>query len=299
MSSLSRETLGLLLGTIGVIIFGVTLPMTRIAVISLDPVFVTAGRASLAGLVALVVLLTLRKAMPRGRDFVTLLVGAVFTIIGFPGFTGFAMRLVPASHGGVVLGILPLAVAMFAAWASGERPSRGFWISALIGAALVVGFSLRDGGGGFGIGDLLLIGAVLSAAAGYTAFAKLTRTRPGWEVVSWAVVIGLPVTLPLAYLSAPADFHAVPLAHWGAFLYLGLMSQYIGFFFWNAGLAMGGQARVSQTQLLQTFVTLACAALINGESVDLWTWAFAVAVVAVVLIGRRTRIERVTRASEP
>jgi len=199
---------------------------------------------------------------------------------------------VPASHGGVVLGILPLAVAMFAAIASGERPSRGFWISALVGAALVVGFSLRDGGGSFGLGDVLLVGSVVSAAAGYTAFARLAKTRPGWEVVSWAVVIGLPLTIPVAFLTAPSDIYTVPVAHWAAFAYLGLMSQYIGFFFWNTGLAMGGQARVSQTQLLQTFVTLGCAALINGESVDWLTWAFAVAVVGVVLIGRNTRIDR-------
>jgi len=290
--TLSRETLGLVLGTIGVVIFGVTLPMTRIAVVSLDPWFVTSGRATLAGLVALVVLTLLRKKMPRGIEFYTLLIGAAFTIIGFPGFTGFAMRLVPASHGGVVLGILPLAVAMFAAIASGERPSRGFWISALVGAALVVGFSLRDGGGSFGLGDVLLVGSVVSAAAGYTAFARLAKTRPGWEVVSWAVVIGLPLTIPVAFLTAPSDIYTVPVAHWAAFAYLGLMSQYIGFFFWNAGLAMGGQARVSQTQLLQTFVTLGCAALINGESVDWLTWAFAVAVVGVVLIGRNTRIDR-------
>ena len=296
MFSLSRETLGLVLGTIGVVIFGVTLPMTRIAVMSLDPWFVTTGRAALAGLIAVVVLVATRKTIPRGSEFWALLLGSVCTIIGFPGFTGFAMRLVPASHGGVVLGILPLAVAMFAALTSGERPSRGFWISALIGAALVVGFSLRDGGGSFGEGDVLLVGSVISASIGYTAFARLTKTRPGWEVISWAVVIGLPVTIPVAIWTSPIDLHAVPLAHWGAFLYLGLMSQYIGFFFWNTGLAMGGQARVSQTQLLQTFVTVGCAAVINGEQVDLLTWVFAVAVVGVVLVGRRTRIVVIAKA---
>jgi drug/metabolite transporter (DMT)-like permease len=288
----SRETLGLILGTIGVVIFGVTLPMTRLAVLSLDPLFVTSGRAVLAGLVAAVVLAVLRKRPPQGRDFITLLIGAAFTIVGFPGFTGFAMRLVPASHGGVVLGILPLVVALFGALMAGDRPSRGFWVSAVIGAILVIGFSLRDGGGQVGAGDFLLVGSVVSAAAGYTAFARLTRDRPGWEVVSWAVVIGLPLTVPVAIFTAPLVPTAVPLEHWLAFAYLGLMSQYIGFFFWNTGLAMGGQARVSQTQLLQTFVTLGCAALLNGETVDGLTWGFAVAVVAVVLIGRKARIAR-------
>lgn len=290
MKGLSRETLGLIIGTIGVIIFGVTLPMTRIAVVSLDPWFVTMGRAALAGLVALCVLVVLKRTVPTRSELMRLGVAAVFVIVGFPGFTGFAMRLVPASHGGVVLGILPLVVALFGAIAARERPSFGFWLSALAGAALVIGFSLRDGEGGFGLGDILLLGAVLSAASGYTVLAGLTKSRPGWEVISWTVVISLPVTLPFAFLTAPSDLFAVPLPHWGAFLYLGLMSQYVGFFFWNTGLAMGGQARVSQTQLLQTFVTLAFAAWVNGEQVDLLTWIFAVAVVGVVLIGRRTRI---------
>ncbi len=290
MKGLSRETLGLIIGTIGVIIFGVTLPMTRIAVVSLDPWFVTMGRAALAGLVALCVLVVLKRSVPTRSELMRLGVAAVFVIVGFPGFTGFAMRLVPASHGGVVLGILPLVVALFGAIAARERPSFGFWLSALAGAGLVIGFSLRDGEGGFGLGDILLLGAVLSAASGYTVLAGLTKSRPGWEVISWTVVISLPVTLPFAFLTAPSDLFAVPLPHWGAFLYLGLMSQYVGFFFWNTGLAMGGQARVSQTQLLQTFVTLAFAAWVNGEQVDLLTWIFAVAVVGVVLIGRRTRI---------
>ena len=292
---LSRETLGLILGLIGVVIFGVTLPMTRIAVGSLDPWFVTSGRAVLAGFVALAVVLVLRRPFPKRAEVGLFLFGSFCTIIGFPACTGFAMKLVPASHGGVVLGILPLVVAMFGAIASGERPSRGFWVSALAGAALVTGFSLRDGGGMPGLSDALLVGAVLSAAFGYTAFAKLSRHRPGWEVVSWAVIIGLPVTLPIAWFTAPSDFSVVPSTHWGAFLYLGLMSQYVGFFFWNAGLAMGGQARVSQVQLLQTFVTLVAAALVNREMVDVLTWLCAFAVVLTVLLGRLSRIRILPR----
>jgi len=157
---------------------------------------------------------------------------------------------------------------------------------------LVIAFSLRDEKGGLGWGDLYLLGAALSAASGYTILAHATKSKPGWEVISWTVVLFLPVTVPLAYLTAPVDPFAVPQAHWLSFLYLGLMSQYVGFFFWNTGLAMGGQARVSQTQLLQTFVTLICAAIINHESVDVLTWLFAIAIVAVVLIGRRARIAK-------
>jgi drug/metabolite transporter (DMT)-like permease len=292
LKSLSRESTGMAMGLIGVVIFGVTLPMTRLAVVSLDPWFVTTGRAVLAGLIAGCVLILLRRPFPRASEALLFFWGGLFTLFGFPGFTGFAMKLVPASHGGVVLGILPLVVALFGALTSHEKPSLGFWVSAVIGAALVVGFSLRDGGGTFNLGDILLVGSIVSAAAGYTAFAKLTQTRPGWEVISWAVALALPITIPLAILTAPASLDAVPPAHWGAFLYLGVMSQYVGFFFWNAGLAMGGQARVSQTQLFQTFVTLVVASAMNGETVDWVVWAFALAVVLVVLVGRRARISK-------
>ena len=290
---LSRETLGLVVGTIGVVIFGVTLPMTRIAVISFDPWFVTMGRAVLAGGIALLVLAIVKPPLLSRSELIKLVSAAIFVVGGFPAFVSFAMKSVPAAHGGVVLGILPLIVALLGALTAGERPSIAFWVSALLGAALVIGFSLRDGGGSLDWNDFLLIGAVLSAAFGYTILADLTKTRSGWEVISWVVVVSLPVTLPVAYLASPTNFSSIPARHWGAFLYLGLMSQYIGFFFWNAGLAMGGQARVSQTQLLQTFVTLAFAAWINGEAIDLMTWFFAVAVVAVVLVGRKARIEKV------
>jgi drug/metabolite transporter (DMT)-like permease len=289
---LSRDTLGLLLGLAGVVIFGATLPMTRIAVGGLDPWFVTMGRAALAGAIALVVLAVARRPVPPAAVLARLAVAALMLVAGFPGFTAFAMRVVPAAHGGVVLGILPLATAAVGALLMRERPSGGFWISATIGAAIVVAFSLRDGGGRLEAGDVLLLAAVASAALGYVVSAGVARTMPGWEVISWTVVVALPVTLPVTWMSAPADPAAVTRAQWLAFLYLGVMSQYLGFFFWNAGMALGGVARVSQVQLLQTFVTLGVAAVLNGERVDGITWAAALAVVAVVALGRRARVVR-------
>ncbi|MFO1148159.1 MAG: EamA family transporter [Alsobacter sp.] len=288
----SNDTLGLLLGLVGVLIFGATLPFTRIAVGWLDPWFVTAGRAALAGLVAVVLLALLRRPVPTREELGRYALVALLLAGGFPGFTGFAMRLVPASHGGVVLGILPLATAAVGALVTRERPSLQFWICAVLGAAIVVAFALRDGGGRVDAGDMLLAGAVLSAAFGYVVSAQLARQRPGWEVISWVVVIALPVTLPVTLLTAPSHPLDVPGKAWLSFAYLGLMSQYLGFFAWNAGLAMGGVARVSQVQLLQTFVTLAVAALLQGEQVDIVTWLSAVAVVVVVMIGRRARVSR-------
>jgi drug/metabolite transporter (DMT)-like permease len=287
------ERLGLLLGVVGVVVFGGTLPFTRLAVQGLDPWFVTAGRAALAGVLASIVLLVLRRSLPRGGNLRTLGFISICLVGGFPMLTGLAMTSVDASHGGVVLGILPLATAAAGALISGERPSPGFWCTAVAGAALVTAFALRDGASGVGVGDAFLAAAVAAAALGYAASGKLARSMPGWEVISWALVLALPVTVPLALIWWPASPSAIPAASWWGFAYVTLMSQYLGFFAWNAGLALGGVARVGQVQLLQTFVTLGIAAVLNGERVDTTTWLCAGGVVVLVVAGSRFRSRRV------
>jgi drug/metabolite transporter (DMT)-like permease len=290
---LSRETLGLLLGFVGVVIFGGTLPFTRLAVEALDPWFVSAGRAALSGLLAATTLVALRRPRPDAGDLRSLALAALCLVGGFPVLTALAMQSVPASHGGVVLGVLPLATAAMSAFLGGERPSPAFWLAALAGAALVVGFALRDGGGRFERGDLYLAGAVAASSLGYVLSGRLAqRGLGGWKVISWILVISLPVTIPLTIVLAPSDPGAVPAWAWAGFAYVTILSQYLGFFAWNAGLSLGGIARVSQVQLLQTFVTLLIAAGLNGERVDAPTWAVAIVVVALVLVGRRAAVQR-------
>ncbi len=285
-----RVLLGLALGFVGVAIFGGTLPATRIAVGHLDPWFVTFGRAAAAGLIAAVVLLILRRPLPDRADLGRYAFVALCLIAGFPGFSSLAMVTVPASHGAVVLGILPLGTAVAATLFARERPSLGFWLAALAGALLVVAFTIGQAGGlHVSAGDLFLLVAVIAAAAGYTVSGVLTRSRPGWEVISWVMVLALPATLPAAWWFAPPIAAAVPAAAWWSFAYVAVFSQYIGFFFWNAGLAMGGIARVGQIQLLQTFVTLAIAATLNREPVGPEMLAVAAAVAVCVLIGSRMR----------
>lgn len=285
-----RPILGLFLGLIGVIIFGATLPMTRVAVASLDPWFVTFGRAAAAGLLSVALLAVLRRTPPPRAEWGRYGIVAFCLIIGFPGFMALAMVTLEASHGAIVMGILPLATAAFSALVAGERPSAGFWVVGLIGAGLVVAFTLRQAGGlTIALGDLFLLAAVAAAGLGYTVSAVLTRTRPGWEVVSWMLVMALPATLPASLVFAPAAPAVVPVPIWLAFGYLALFSQYVGFFFWNAGLALGGIARVGQVQLLQTFVTLAVAALVLGEPIGAETLVFAALVVVIVLVGTRLR----------
>ncbi len=288
---LSRETIGLLLGFLGVCIFAGTLPFTRLAVEAMSPAFISAGRAALSGILAGATLLALRRRRPDRADLLQFALGGLCLVAGFPLFTALAMQTVLASHGGVVLGILPLATALISALIAGERPGPTFWIAAVVGAALVVGFAIHEGGGGFEVGDLYLVGAVLSSSLGYVVSARMAqRGYPGWEVISWILVVSLPVTAPLALWFMPTDPAALPAWSWGAFAYVTFMSQYLGFFAWNAGLAIGGIARVSQVQLLQTFATLVIAALLNGERVDALTWLVAVGVVGVVLVARYARV---------
>ena len=290
---MSRETVGLLLGFIGVVLFGGSLPFTRLAMESLDPWFVTAARAALAGLLAGAVLLVLRRPLPGRAMLGRLAIVSLCLVAGFPGFTALALLTVGASHGGVVLGIMPLATALAAVALAGERPAPRFWLAAIVGAALVTGFALREGAGRLQPGDLLLVGAVVSAALGYALSGQLTRDlKSGWEVISWALVLALPVSAPLTVVLAPAEPASVSLASWIGLGYVAVLSQYVGFFAWNAGLAVGGIARVSQVQLLQTFVTLILAATLNGERVEALTWIVAALVVGLVVVGRKAAIRR-------
>jgi drug/metabolite transporter (DMT)-like permease len=287
--SLSREHLGLLLGFIGMAIFGGTLPATRLAVSGFDPLALTALRTAIAGLCALVLLLVLRRPLPPSRLWPQLAIAMLCVSILFPFLMALAVQTVDASHGGVVLGILPIATALVAVAITHERPKPLFWIASVAGAALVIAFALRQGGGTLSAGDLLLFAAVGVSAIGYAFSGRLTADMPGWEVISWVLVMALPVSLPAAALTVPADLSHIGLKPWLALLYVAVFSQWIGFFAWNAGMAMGGIARVSQVQLLQPFITFALAAFFNDETITLQVLLFAAAVVATVAISTRTR----------
>lgn len=286
-----RERIGFLLGFVGISVFAGSLPATRLAVSALDPWFVTSARAAIAGLCALALLLVLRRPFPPRSTWPGIVLIVLGIVFGFPYFSALAMLTMPAAHGGVVLGILPLATAAAAVVMTSEKPTAGFWIAGVVGAALVVAFAFSRGGS-FAIapGDAYLLLAIVSAAIGYTASGALTRTMPGWEVISWVLAVSLPFSLPATWLTFPQNIASAPAAAWLGLLYAAVMAQWMGFFFWNAGLAMGGIARVSQVQLLQPFVTVALAALVNREQIDLATILFAAAVVATVGIGMRMRI---------
>lgn len=284
--------LGYALGLVGVVIFGGTLPATVLALPSFGPLFIASSRASAAAILAALVLLARRRRLARD-DIGAVFAAGLMVTFGFPAFSSLAMQTVDASHGGVVLGILPLATAAFAVLLTGERPGKAFWMWSVLGAVLVIWFVLgqHDGAGGFGIetGDFWLLAASLSAAFGYVIMGRLSGRMPGWEAICWALVVTAPINFVLTGLFwDPNYLHPAPISAL-ALVYHALFSMFLGFFAWNAGLAIGGIARVGQVQLLQIFVTVALSALLLGEEITLRTLLFAVAVAATVWFGRKAR----------
>jgi drug/metabolite transporter (DMT)-like permease len=281
-----------LLAMCGVVIFGMTLPATRLAVADFSPTFVMAGRALLAGALAALTLLWARPTPPQRRDWPRLAMFALCSIIGFPQLMNIAMQYAPASHGAVVLAVLPLLTAMAGVVVAGERPSLGFWACGVAGTGAVFVYSLLAGAGSTDLhwADLLLGASAVCAATAYALGGELARRIGGWEVISWALVLSSPVMVLILLLFAwPINWAASPSA-WGGFLYVSVFSMFLGFFAWNKGLALGGIARISQMQLLQPFVALAAASVLLGESIGWLEIVFSMVVVGLVALGWRMRV---------
>jgi drug/metabolite transporter (DMT)-like permease len=293
---------GFVLGLLGVVIFAFSIPMTRLASGSaaapqLPAVFVAIGRAALAALPAALYLVVARAPRPRGRQWIVLAATAAGVVFGWPLFLGLAVLDVDAVHASVVTGVLPLATAAIGALALRQRPSAAFWACALTGAGLVIGYAGWQGGARLNAADALLGLAVLSAAGGYVSGARLSASMRPEHVISWVLVISLPITLPITLLTWPTQ--SVPARSWLGFGYVSLFSMWLGFFAWYRGLAVGGTVRVSQVQLLQPFLSMLFAVPILGERVDAPTLAFALAVMASVFIGRRLPVTTSTRLATP
>ena len=289
----STTNRGLMLGLLGVTIFALTLPMTRLAVGTVDApqmsgVFIALGRAVVAGALSIAFLLATRAPWPARKDLAPLLLTAAGVVFGFPLFTSVAMRYVEAVHAAVIVGVLPLATAAVGALLHRQRPSMGFWWCAALGSALVVGFAvLRSGQGGLSLhpADALLLAAMVCAAVGYGYGAKLSQHMRAEHVICWALVLSLPLTLPITLLTWPD--HALKASAWGGFAYTAVFSMWLGFFAWYRGLALGGTVRVSQVQLVQPFLGMLFAVPLLGERLDLVTLCFALAVIATVFVGKR------------
>ena len=296
---------GLWLGLLGIAIFSVTLPMTRMAVGTADApqmsvFFIAMGRAVVAAALSGIFLLLTRAPLPRREDWLPLAITSGGVVFGFPLFTSFAMRYVEAMHASVIIGVLPLATAAVGALLHRQRPSNGFWLCAALGSVLVAVFAVMRGSasaaaaapGGMSVhgADLLLVAAVLCAAVGYGYGARLSQHMQAEHVICWALVIALPLTLPLSVYHWPTA--PLQTSAWWGFAYVAVFSMWLGFFAWYRGLALGGTVRVSQVQLVQPFLSMLVAVPLLGEKLDAVTVGFGLAVIATVFIGKKMPVSQ-------
>jgi drug/metabolite transporter (DMT)-like permease len=273
-------------GLIGVIIFSGSLPATRVAVGGFEPVFLTCARAVIAAILGVALLAARQQKRPAMSDLGSLIIVALGVVVGFPLLTALALQHITSAHSIVFIGLLPLATAMFGVLRGGERPRPAFWLFSIIGAASVAGFALAQSGGGTLAGDLLMLAAIVLCGLGYAEGAALSRRLGGWQVISWALALSLPVMAVVALATLPASWSGIPLPVWAGLAYVSVFSMLVGFVFWYRGLALGGIAGVGQLQLLQPFFGLALAGLLLGEPVA-WSMVAVTALVVLCVAGAK------------
>ncbi|WNN87624.1 DMT family transporter [Gloeocapsopsis dulcis] len=284
--------IGLGYGFLGVLGFSLTLPATRVAVTELNPIIVGLGRAVIAALLAVIVLWMTHQRLPARKHWRSLIIVAAGVVLGFPLLSAWAMQQLPAAHGAVMLALMPLATALAGSIIVGERPSWRFWLASIAGSLTVIVFAIFSGAGQMQWADIVLLGAGMMAAVSYAEGGRLARSLGGWQVICWALVIAAPLLIgPFAMAVLQHGLIASPRA-WLGFGYVSFISQFLAFFPWYQGLAIGGVARVGQIQLLQPFLTILASAILLGEAIALFTVIAAAIVVASVAIGRTSAIRR-------
>jgi drug/metabolite transporter (DMT)-like permease len=283
---MQRATEGWGSGFLGVVIFSGSLPATRVAVGGFTPLFLTSARAVIAALLGAALLLAFRQQRPSRRDLVPLTVVALGVVVGFPLLTALALQHITAARSIVFIGLLPLATAIFGVIRGGERPKPAFWLFAVIGAALVAGFAFANSDSASLTGDVLMVAAVIVCGLGYAEGARLSRCLGGWQVISWALVLALPVMAAIGLATLPNVWTGIGGHAWLGLAYVSVFSMLVGFVFWYRGLALGGIAGVGQLQLLQPFFGLALAGLLLGEPIA-WTMIAVTGLVVLCVAGAK------------
>ncbi len=283
---MKTTTNGWINGMIGVLIFSASLPATRLAVAGFDPLFLTSMRATIAAIIGLVMLAALRAPRPNRFQLVSLTLVAMGVVIGFPFLTALALRHITAAYSIVFIGLLPLSTALFAVLRANETPQPAFWVFSVVGSCLVAGFALSGGVETSVLGNAYMTAAIVICGLGYAEGAKLSRSLGGWQVISWALVLALPLMALMALLTLPNSFEGIGTSAWAGLAYVSVFSMLIGFVFWYRGLAQGGIASVGQLQLLQPFFGLLLAATLLGEAVSGAMLAVTIMVVLCVIAAK-------------
>jgi len=271
---------------VGVLIFSGSLPATRVAVGSFGPLFLTSARAVIAALLGAGLLLLLRQRRPPAADFRSLAVVALGVVVGFPLLTALALQHVTSARSIVFTGTLPLATAVFGVLRGGERPKPAFWPFSIAGSALVAGFAALQSTGASLTGDLLMAASIVLCGLGYAEGATLSRRLGGWQVISWALLLALPLMAVIAVTTWPVSWSGITAPAWAGLGYVSVFSMLVGFVFWYRGLALGGIARIGQLQLLQPFFGLTLASVLLHEAVP-WSMVTVTALVVLCVLGTK------------
>ncbi|MBG2874937.1 DMT family transporter [Proteus alimentorum] len=274
-------------GFIGMLIFSGSLPATKAAVLDFDPLFLTAARATIAGLLSLAMLLLYKEKLPTFKQWISLTVVSLGVVVGFPLLTAIALQEITSAHSLVFLALLPLSTAIFAVIRGGEKPRPIFWLFSIIGSLLVMGYAISQGGASSISADLLMIASVIVCGLGYAEGATLTKALGGWQVICWALIVSLPPMLILSFILMPEELATISVLAWIGLGYVSLFSMLIGFIFWYKGLSQGGIAAVGQLQLLQPFFGLGLAAVLLHESVNLLMLLVTIGVIFCVAGSRK------------
>ena len=297
---LSPSRAGLRWGLLGVVAFSFTVPFTRVAVGGMSPLFIGSARAVIAALLAAAALAITKQRLPRGIQWGRLAIVAGGVVVGFPVLTSFALTTAPASHGAVVIALLPAATAVMAVLRGHERPPMSFWTMATVGAFAAFVFAALQGGGLSGLhwSDLLLFGAVVAAAIGYAEGGLLARELGAWQTVSWALVLSAPLMIVLAGIAMARQPPSGAPIEWAAFAYLAVVSMFLGFFAWYRGLAIGPMVQVSQVQLVQPVMSICWAALFLHEQLTWPTILGGIVVIGCAGIAVRARLGQTASAGK-
>ncbi|MFF0590599.1 MULTISPECIES: DMT family transporter [unclassified Streptomyces] len=289
----SAETGGAAFGTVqaalGVVAFSLTFPATAWGLEGFGPWSLIAVRSILAAVVAGGCLLVMRIAPPERRHWLGLAVVGAGVVLGFPLLTTLALQTSTTAHAAVVVGLLPLTTALLSALRVGTRPSRTFWIAALAGAAAVIAFTVQQSGGALTSADAYLFAALLVCAAGYTEGGRLARQMPGWQVIGWALVLCLPLTVPMAAVALPFEPVHLTAHSVTGLLWVAIGSQFLGLVVWYRGMASIGIPKASQLQLAQPLLTLVWSVLLLGEHLPVAAPLTAAAVLVCIAVTQRAR----------
>ncbi|MFE1073701.1 DMT family transporter [Streptomyces sp. NPDC058783] len=282
-------SLGTVQAALGVVAFSLTFPATAWGLEGFGPWSLIAVRSILAASVAGACLLVLRVAPPERRHFLGLAVVGAGVVLGFPLLTTLALRTSTTAHAAVVVGLLPLTTALLSALRVGTRPSRTFWIAALAGAAAVIAFTVQQSGGALTSADAYLFAALLVCAAGYTEGGRLAREMPGWRVIGWALVLCLPLTVPMAAVALSYEPVHLTAHSVTGMLWVAIGSQFLGLVVWYRGMAAIGIPKASQLQLAQPLLTLVWSVLLLGEHLPVAAPLTAAAVLVCIAVTQRAR----------